>query len=44
MERYWEETLELLEESLSPCHSIYYKPDKDGPEIEEGFPQWEPSN
>ena len=29
MERYWQETLELLETSLTPCHSPYHKSDMD---------------
>jgi len=43
MESYWQDTLELLEKTLSPCQSLYHKSDMDGPEIEDGCPQWEPS-
>jgi hypothetical protein len=43
-ERYWQETFELLETSLSAFHSLYHKSDMDGPEFEDACPQREPNN
>jgi hypothetical protein len=36
MESYWRQKLELLDKSLSPCHSLHHQCDTDGSGIESG--------